>query len=102
MQLKVGARLFSAVGKAQFVVVRAPQAELEITCGGHPLETQPSATSVEHAVVAGHEGETLLGKRYADAASAVELLCTKAGDGALSLAGTVMPVKSAKALPASD
>ena len=47
-------------------------------------------------------GGTLLGKRYADEASGLELLCTKAGVGTLTLDGSVLDVKSAKPLPSSD
>lgn len=102
MQLKVGSRLFSAVDDAQVVVVRAPAGDVPLTCGGHPLVADPAAASGDHVVVEGHEGGTQIGKRYADAASGLELLCTKAGAGALFVAGTIVPVKSAKPLPASD
>lgn len=102
MQLKVGSRLFSAVDDAQVVVVRAPQGDVEVTCGGHPLIAADGGASAEHEVVPGHEGATQIGKRYADPESGLELLCTKAGDGALFVAGVVLPVKSAKPLPASD
>jgi hypothetical protein len=45
---------------------------------------------------------TLLGKRYADEDLGLELLCTKGGDGSLSLGDTVIPVKGSKPLPSSD
>ena len=45
---------------------------------------------------------TLLGKRYADEASGLEVLCTKAGVGSLTLDGSILDVKSAKPLPSSD
>lgn len=102
MQLKVGSRLFSTVDDAQVVVVRAPENEVSITCGGYPLVADATAASGERAVAAGHEGGTQIGKRYADPATGLELLCTKAGAGALFMAGTILPVKSAKPLPASD
>lgn len=102
MQLKVGSRLFSAVDDAQVVVVRAPEGDAEVTCGGHLLLTDAGTASGGQEVAAGHEGATQIGKRYADPESGLELLCTKAGDGALFVAGVVLPVKSAKPLPASD
>jgi hypothetical protein len=42
------------------------------------------------------------GKRYSDEGGLVELLCTKAGAGPLTLAGTELDVRAAKALPSSD
>jgi hypothetical protein len=45
---------------------------------------------------------TLLGKRYADEAIGLEVLCTKAGQGSLSVGDTALAVKEAKPLPSSD
>ena len=53
------------------------------------------------AVLAETSG-TLLGKRYAHEASGLEVLCTKAGEGGLTVGGEPVPVKAAKPLPASD
>ena len=47
-------------------------------------------------------GGTLMGKRYVDAAGSFELLCTKPGQGSLSVDGTILNTKDAKPLPASD
>jgi hypothetical protein len=44
----------------------------------------------------------MAGKRYTDAESGVELLCTKAGAGDLTFAGRPLQRKDAKPLPASD
>jgi hypothetical protein len=54
------------------------------------------------AVPVGLDTGTLLGKRYADAAGTVEVLCTKAGRGTLSWAGETLVQRSARPLPASD
>jgi hypothetical protein len=54
------------------------------------------------APVAGHDGGTLLGKRYGDDASGLELLCTKGGTGALSYDGQALVIRAVKALPSSD
>jgi hypothetical protein len=102
MHLEIGSRLRSAVGDTQVVVIRAPQASVDVTCGGYPLlplgaDPQPSLTIVD-----GHGGGTQLGKRYADPDAGVELLCIKAGAAALFLGGRPLQVKSAKPLPASD
>jgi hypothetical protein len=51
---------------------------------------------------AGFDHGTQLGKRYSDDDLGIELLCTKAGEGSLSVGETVLAVKGAKPLPASD
>ncbi|MET0954063.1 MAG: hypothetical protein ABWX57_12285 [Aeromicrobium sp.] len=45
---------------------------------------------------------SLLGKRYVDPDSGLELLCTKAGEGTLRVDGAALGVKQAKNLPSSD
>lgn len=100
MQLKAGARLKSAADETQVVVVRAPADEVDVTCGGHPLV--PMDADGDAAVAAGHEGPTLLGKRYADEGVGIELLCTKGGAGALFVNGAPLALKEAKPLPSSD
>ena len=45
---------------------------------------------------------TLLGKRYAHEASGLEVLCTKPGEGGLTVGTDPVPVKAAKPLPSSD
>jgi hypothetical protein len=47
-------------------------------------------------------GGSLMGKRYVDAAGAVELLCVKPGEGSLALGGVALQPKEAKPLPSSD
>ena len=53
-------------------------------------------------VVPGFDGGCLMGKRYADESGSLELLCTKPGTGALSVADDLLSVKGAKPLPSSD
>ena len=62
------------------------------------------AADAEHgtAIEPGFDGGTQLGKRYADDELGLELLCTKAGEGSISVGETVLAVKGAKPLPASD
>jgi hypothetical protein len=43
-----------------------------------------------------------MGKRYEDAELGLEVLCTQAGDGALSVDEAPLLVKGAKPLPSSD
>jgi hypothetical protein len=44
----------------------------------------------------------VIGKRFADSESGLELLVTKAGEGSLAVDGITIPLKVAKPLPASD
>ena len=45
---------------------------------------------------------TQLGKRYTNEAGDLELLCTKPGKGSLGCDATLLTIKGAKPLPASD
>ena len=101
IQLKAGTRLRSAVDGCEVVVVRAPGEAVDLRCGGHPFRSvDEEAPSVP--VVAGFDGGTQLGKRYADEGLGLEVLCTKAGEGSISVGETILEVKGAKPLPASD
>jgi hypothetical protein len=101
MQLKPGMRLQSATCDTQVMVVRAPATDVDVRCGGHPMVT--AGTSVERVPPVGDQGEgTLMGKRYADDALGLELLCSKPGPGQLSVGADPLPLKEAKPLPASD
>lgn len=101
MELQAGARLRSVVCGAEVVVVKAPGGEVDLRCGGAPMvptgEDAPEGASVQ----SGFDGGTLLGKRYSDG-DQLELLCSKAGDGSLSVGSELLEVKGAKPLPASD
>lgn len=102
MQLTVGARLRSAVDDTQVIVVRAPANPIDITCGGHPLLPIDAEVRSGTTVIPGHDGGTVLGKRYVDADYGLEVLCTKGGAAALFCGDTPLSIKAAKALPASD
>ena len=102
MQLKAGLRLESATCDTQVVVVKAPKdgADVDLRCGGAPMRELGAGGDT---VAATFEGDpTLLGKRYANDELGLELLCTKAGTGALSVGDAPLLVKGAKPLPSSD
>jgi hypothetical protein len=101
MELKAGARLRSAVGDAEFVVIQTVGGDVALTCGGLPVLDGDDAAA-KSSVQAGHEGPVLLGKRYVDESDTLELLCTKPGEGALAVDGQPLQLKSAKPLPSSD
>jgi hypothetical protein len=52
--------------------------------------------------IGGQDQGSSLGKRYVNESLGLEVLCTKAGDGTLSLAGEGLEVKVPKPLPSSD
>lgn len=96
--MKPGTKLKSVVCDTEVMVVRAADAAIE--CGGLPMvEERPAERKAVNPAFA--EG-TKIGKRYVNAAGTVELLCTKPGQGSLSIAGQALKIKDAKPLPASD
>jgi hypothetical protein len=99
--IKPGVRLKSAVCHGEVIVIRGSLLAADIRCGGAPMiaaGAAPNAGAVDPA----HAGGTLIGKRYVNLSDTVELLCTKGGEGALTLNGELLTVKQAKALPSSD
>lgn len=104
MDAKAGVRFKSAVCTTEVVVVRPPSGPVDLRCGGVPMLGPEDATPPESpsGPLPEHDGGTLLGKRYTDDDAAIEVLCTKAGAGALSCDGRMLAVKGAKPLPASD
>ncbi|MDQ1696541.1 MAG: hypothetical protein QOJ03_1894 [Frankiaceae bacterium] len=100
-ELKAGTRLRSQVSEVEVVVVRPSSAPLVLACGGEPMVSLEGAPA---SVPAGStDGEpTLLGKRYVDEETGLELLCTKGGAGSLDVDGRALTVKGAKPLPSSD
>jgi len=101
MQLKAGTRLRSATDACEVVVVKAPAEPVDLRCGGHPFLPAEAEVTAE-TIGAGFDQGTQLGKRYSDDELGLEVLCTKAGEGSISVGETVLDVKGAKPLPASD
>ena len=102
MELRAGSRLKSVVCETEVIVVRAPTGGAEIWCGGHPMVPIDTDAAPGPGIDPGHDGGSLLGKRYADDELGLELLCTKAGKGSLSVSGAPLPLKEARPLPSSD
>lgn len=99
MELKPGSRWKSAVSAVEIVVVRPPAMPGVLACGG--VAVVPHGTPAGDAPAA-PEGETQAGKRYHDAESGLEVLCSKGGAGELAFEGRPMMLKDSKKLPASD
>ena len=100
-ELKAGARLKSAVCTTEVIVVKTPAGNVDVTCGGVAMvaatETVERGSPKPEAATG-----TALGKRYVNSDETLEILCTKAGEGALGIADTLLSLKEAKPLPASD
>jgi len=96
--MKTGTRALSAVCDTQVMVIRG--ADVELSCGGQPMVTKRDSEVGTPAP--GLDGGTLLGKRYTDAASGLQVLCVKAGVGTLSVDGQPLAELAAKQLPSSD
>jgi hypothetical protein len=102
MELKPGSRWRSAVCDAEVVVVRPPSAAATLECGGQAMLPHGTQRPAGAAPSADHAAGSLLGKRYVDADTGFEALCSKPGQGSLSLSGRTLTVKEAKKLPSSD
>ncbi|MCS6948487.1 MAG: hypothetical protein NZM12_12815 [Steroidobacteraceae bacterium] len=84
----------------EVVVLKAPAVDGELCCGEVPMldfKAERAAT-----IRATGTATTLLGKRYGDDISGLELLCTRGGDGALTFDGRALVVRAVKPLPSSD
>jgi hypothetical protein len=101
-QLKPGSQLRSTVCTTEVVVVRPPADEVELQCGGQPMVDKGAGGESTGAPDPAWAGGTQLGKRYVHEGVGVELLCTKAGEGGLSVNGEPLEIKGAKPLPSSD
>lgn len=101
--MKAGTRLRSATCECEVVVVSPPKGEVSIECGGLPMLTPDSTEERDVSRLDPNLADgTLLGKRYVDADSGAELLCTKAGRGTLAIDGRPLSIKDPKPLPTSD
>jgi hypothetical protein len=102
VQVKSGARLRSVVCETEIVVIRARAAEVDLRCGGRPMAPREQPPAAKAAPQPGYDTPTQLGKRYADDADTLEVLCTVAGSSSLSLGDVPLVIRGPKPLPASD
>ncbi|MDB5869871.1 MAG: hypothetical protein JWP96_2203 [Polaromonas sp.] len=102
MNLTVGNKLKSAVCGMEAIVIRPPAAPGRLACGGAAMAVGAEPAPALAALAQAQPGCGLIGKRYVDEVSGLELLCTKGGKGALSFDGRALELKAAKPLPSSD
>ena len=100
--LKPGTRLFGAADATEVIVVRAPSEPVDVRIGGHPALTDAASRTEGLQVDTSPDAAPVMGKRYVDESGNLELLCTKAGTGALAVGDELCTIKGAKPLPASD
>ena len=100
--LKPGVRLRSAVCTTEVMVIQAPSGDADVRCGGAPLAALGTSPAAGAAPAANAAGGTQIGKRYVNAAGDLELLCTKPGQGTLTVGDAALTIKGAKPLPSSD
>jgi hypothetical protein len=102
MNLTPGSRWKSAVCSTEVVVLKPPSGAGTLECGGSAMIAIGSTRPGDASPSADRSGGTLLGKRYANEARGLEVLCTKAGQGSLSLDGKSLVFRATTPLPSSD
>lgn len=102
MQIRSGQRYVSAVCGTSIVVVKGPPSEVDLRCGGSAM--LPAGAAVEPALspAQGFDQGTMIGKRYWDEETGLEVVCTSPGPGSLSLGDQVLGIRPPKPLPSSD
>ncbi len=101
-QIKAGSRVKSAVCNAELMVIAAPDGDVDIQCGGTAMIEMGGEPPAGVALDPDCKDGVALGKRYVSEAGDLELLCTKPGEGSLSVGGVALTLKEAKPLPSSD
>jgi hypothetical protein len=102
MDMKPGLRLTSTVCRTEVIVVKAPPMPVDLRCGGQGMVAKRHRRYASGPVDIMHSDGTEVGQRYADEEVGLEVLCTKAGDGSLSLGDRRLPSKDSTPIPTSD
>ncbi len=104
MELRPGLRLESATCDTQVVVVRAPKdpIDVDLRCGGVPLRNLGAPGDRIPASGTDSGTGTAIGKRYVQEDIGLEVLCTRGGEGSLTVGDETLTVRGAKPLPSSD
>ncbi len=90
------------MGATEVVVIKPPQGEGDLTCAGVPMVPREDGAAPTPSADAAEGEATIIGKRYSEESSGIEVLCSQAGDGPLAFGGVVLTVNAPKPLPASD
>ncbi|MHA4854980.1 hypothetical protein L1080_036555 [Rhodococcus sp. MSC1_016] len=100
--MKTGAKMRSAVCSTEVMVIRAGSGDVTLCCGGVPMLAADESTQAAGVPEAGFDAGTVMGKRYIDTESGVEVLCVKPGAGSVSAGDRTLELSVPKALPSSD
>lgn len=103
MKPRPGQTLASPVDTTTVIVVRAPDRDIDLTCAGVDMwDPKTGGDGPGGTADPAQLTDTQLGKRYADQQLGLELLCTKPGQGTISVNGSPLTLMGPKTLPASD
>ncbi len=102
MELRPGTRLKSSVDATEVIVVKPPATAASIRCGGAEMILATDTATPRGTIDPAAAGGSLLGKRYIDADTGLELLCTRPGKGTLAVDGRELEIKAAMPLPTTD
>jgi hypothetical protein len=102
VQLRAGMQLESVASSARIIILRAQEADVEVYCGGVAMVAAENVKGEGASLSADDGNGPVLGKRYAHEALGLEVLCTRAGAGELTVKGEPLLLKEAKPLPSSD
>jgi hypothetical protein len=102
--MKAGQQMRSVVCSGKVIVLRAPKDQgAVLSCGGQPMvdaaSDVPQQTSPTDSTLL---GGSLMGKRYSDPESGIQLLCVTSGEGSLAIDGQLLQIEAPKQLPSSD
>lgn len=99
MAIKVGSQLRSAATTLQVVVVRGSEEAGLLEAAGSEMNGETAVNSAPNASA----GEVIMvGKRYMDETSGIEVLVISTGPGPIRFNGRELLLKDSKPLPASD
>ena len=102
MQLKAGTRLRSATDACEVVVVKAPAEPVDLRCGGHPFLPADAEATAESIEAGFDQAAPSWASATATRSSASRSCAPRPAKDAISVGETVLDVKGAKPLPASD
>jgi hypothetical protein len=102
MNIRSGERLRSAVCETQVIVIKAPDGDVDVRCGGTGMLALEAPVAQPSEPTPALTGGSKLGKRYESRDLGLEVLVTNAGAGTLSVGDEALAMKEAKKLPSSD
>jgi hypothetical protein len=88
MEAMPGLRLRSAVCSCEIVVVRASGESIDL----HPFVAPESEVATIRNIQPDFDGGSVMGKRYSHETIGIEVLCTKSGEGSISVGTTVLTI----------